>query len=200
LKKKLLKTTISILLAILILLPVCANATTMDFYTDGWITDGNNFETVNVWNDANVTMTGGYTLYCNLYNSSAFNFYDGDIGLFSTYQSAIVNVFADDDSGFDIYNQSQIHLFNGGNGSSAFIYDDAELHIYGYNLKYIVGGPDQVVGFWPDYQSFSILIRNSPRGALRDNVFLHEIPEPSTLSLLGLLTLFIRRKRGERVT
>jgi hypothetical protein len=32
-------------------------------------------------------------------------------------------------------------------------------------------------------------------GALKDNVFLHEIPEPSTLSLLGLFALFIR-KRG----
>jgi len=180
----------------ILLLPVWANA--IDFYDDGWITDGNVFDTVNIWNDANVIMTGGWAFYCNLYDSSAFNFYDGDVGLFSTYHSAIVNVFADDYSGFDINNQSQVHLFNGAHIADVQIFDEmAQLHIYGYDLEYIISAPDSVEGFWPDDRSFSIHIRNSSMGALRDNVFLHEIPEPSALSLLGLLVLFMR-KRGEK--
>lgn len=191
-KKRFLKIRISILLAIL-MLPVCANA--IDFYEDGWITEGNSFDTVNVWNDANVLMTGGEAFYCNLYNSSRFNFYDGDIGVFSTYNSAIVNVFADDNPGFYINGQSQVHLFNGGFVNNAMIYDDGQLNIYGYNLQYIIGFCDRIFGLWPDNQSFEIAIRNSDMGALKDNVFLHEIPEPSTLSLLGLFALFIR-KRG----
>ena len=183
-----------IIFAVLLSLPLCANATTMDFYTDGTIVDGNNFERVNVWNTATVDMTGGRAFYCNLYDSSAFNFYDGDVGAFSTYQSAIVNVFAENNpAALYINEQSQAHLFNGRFFNDGMIFDDAELHIYGYNLEYHISAPDRVDGLWPDGRSFEFAIRNSSMGTLKDNVFLHEIPEPFTLCLLGLAGLSLRR-------
>jgi hypothetical protein len=185
-----------IIFAVLFLVPVCAKATTIDFNENGTITDGNVFDTVNIWDNANVTMTGGVVAFCNTYNSGILNYNDGDLHFLYTYQTSQAWLYANESTECRIYDQSIVHLYNGGLVASALIYDDAELHIYGYNLEYIIGGPDMVEGFWPDNQFFSIFIRNSPEGALRDNVFLHEIPEPSTLSLLGLFVLFTR-KRGD---
>jgi hypothetical protein len=133
--KKLLRIRISILLAIL-LLPVCANATTIDFYTDGTIVDGNHFDTVNVWNDANVTMTGGWAFYCNLYDSSKFNTYGGDAGVLYTHQNSQAWLYANDSVGADIYDQSVVHLFNGEYSSSFFIYDSG--HMFMAILYYLM--------------------------------------------------------------
>lgn len=77
------------------------------------------------------------------------------------------------------------------------LFDDVELHIYGYNLEYIINGPDWVKGFWPDGRSFGIFIRNSSNGALRGNVFLHEIPEPSS-SLLFMSVMFLVKLKGKK--
>ena len=182
--------------AILLSLPLCANATTIDFNDNGTITDGNVFDIANIWDNANVTMTGGIVYRCNMNNSASLDFYDGYIGVIDMNDTSIARINADRTPTMYLYENSQVHLFNGGLSPSALIYDDAELHIYGYALEYIIGGPDIIEGFWPDNQFFSIFIRNSPEGALRDNVFLHEIPEPSTLLLLGFFALFTR-KRGD---
>lgn len=187
-----------IIFVILVLLPVCANATTMDFYNDGTITDGNNFGTVNIWDDANVTMTGGKVFWCYTYNTSSFVYYSdyGDLSFISMYDNSLARNYANWTPTMELYNNSQMHIYNGHIGSSVWIYGDAELHIHGHNLEYISGVCDVVFGQWPDGRSFDFAIRNSFHGTLRDNVFLHETPEPSTLSLLGLFTLFIR-KRGD---
>ena len=184
-----------IIFAVLLLLPVCANATTIDFYTDGTITDGNVFNIANIWDSANVTMTGGIVYHCNMNNSASLDFYDGYIGVIDMNDTSVARMYTDRTPTMYLYENSQVHLYNGELGPSIFIYDDVELHIYGYNLEYIIGAPDIVEGFWPDnqYEAFSILIRNSTEGTLRDNVFLHEIPEPISIFLFGLASLALRR-------
>ncbi len=187
------KKLLGAILAIL-MLPVCTNA--IDFYDDGWITDGNVFDTVNIWNDANVTMIGGEAFYCNLYDSSIFNAYGGDTSVLYTHQTSHAWLYADDATGAYIYDQSVVHIFNGGPSQSMFIYDNGQLHIYGYHLEYDeLAAPNWVTGYWEDGQEFWIYLRNiytyNP-----EQVFLHEIPEPSTFCIMSLLTLFIR-KRGD---
>ena len=188
------KTKNLLVIGILLTASLCANATTMDFYTDGTIIDGNDFDTVNVWNTATVDMTGGCAFYCNLYDSSIFNTYGGDTSILSTHQTSQAWLYADDATGAYIYDQSVVHMFNGGFSTSLFLYDSGQLHIYGYSLSFTYS--DEINGFWPDGEYFYINLRNPGEFNPDEQVFLHEIPEPSTLSLLGLLALFIR-KRGD---
>jgi hypothetical protein len=193
------KGVLKIVFAVLFLLPVCANATIVkDFYTDGQIVDGNVFDTVNVWNTANVTMTGGEVVWCNVYDSGIFTYNSGDIGFVYAYDSGSVYSYGTGMGGVDLYQNSQAHLYNGDQGIHTMLFDNVELHIHGYNLEYIINGPDWVKGFWPDGRSFGVFIRNSSNGALRGNVFLHEIPEPSSglLFMSGMFLTRFKRKKG----
>ena len=192
-----------IIFAILLSLPLCANATTIDFNDNqtGTITYGNVFETVNVWDTATVDMTGGWAYYCNLYDSSTFNFYDGDVGAFSTHQSATVNIFTDDNPDIYVYDQSEIYLFDSGNGSSILIWDNGgAVHIYGYDFEYEPAGGEQyngmLSGFWPDGRTLYLLIRLTPEPFPENNIILHIIPEPTSFLVFGLGLCGLLRKRN----
>jgi hypothetical protein len=196
--KKLLRFVFAILFAF----SFCANATTIDFYSDGTITDGNVFNTVNIWNDANVTMTGGDVGFCKVYNSGVFNYSGGDLVFLYVYNSSVAYISTAENyyaQGFELYNNGQIYMNDGGDFANAQIFDkSAQFHIYGSNLKYIIGAPDAVEGLWPDGRDFEILIRNSSMGALRDSVFLHEIPEPASMGLLLIGIIGMRRFQNLR--
>jgi hypothetical protein len=182
---------ISILLAIL-LLPVGAYA--YDFYEDGTITDGNGFNTVNVWNDANVIMTGGEVEYCNIYETATLNYLDGDILLLTTNNSATAIVYASKADRFDLYNDSKIFLYNSADIVNIGIFDvTAQLHVYGYgfiidHFNKMGGIPyynGLIHGYWSDgTDDFQLQIRYTPEPFPQNNIILHTIPEPATLLLL----------------
>ena len=198
------KTGLLTIIFAILLMPICANAMVVDvnFYSDATIENGDVYGKVNIYDtppdQTTVTMTGGDISYVNIYDTANLNCSGGEILLVTTYNNSKATINSDSGAGFDLYNNSQVHLYGGGFSNSALIYDNAELHIYGYYLEYIIAGPDWVEGFWqPNDLFFRIFIRNSPYGTLRNNIFLHEIPEPSTFSIMVLLALFARR-RGDR--
>jgi hypothetical protein len=177
----------------ILLLPVCANATTIDFYNNGTITDDDVFDTVNIWDSANVTMTGGDVFWCYTHNTSTFTYYGGygDLSVILMYDTSIVRNYADWTPTMELYGNSQMHIYNGHIGSSVSIYDDAQLHVYGYSLSFTY---PEINGFWPDGQHFSFYIRNTGGEFNPDEqVFLHEIPEPTTLLLFGIGTFLLRK-------
>jgi len=189
----------SILLAILFLLPVCANATTIDFYNDGTIVDGNYFDQVNIWNDATVDMTGGYVASCDTFDTSVLNYLDGGIQWGVTHENSILNVYSGYDTDFQLENCSKVFLHNGSlNFQVSFTSgsDNAILHIYGYDLNYTPSVIGSIDGYWESNQvfNFNIMVRHS--ADVTPTIILHEIPEPSTFCILGLLALFMR-KRGD---
>jgi len=186
-EKKLLK----FVLAILFLLPVCANSTTIDFYTDGQIVDGNYFDNVNVWNNANVTMTGGQVFDFNTYQTSIINFSGGKVTHFYIYDNSQLNACGGwiyhtlEVSGSSIVNFTggETHGFQGIKAS-----DFSIVNIYGYNLHI---SSNTVIGYWADNHYFRIGLVGVETAS---HVVLHEIPEPVSIILFSLTGLFVLRR------
>ena len=195
-----------IILAILLLLPLCANATPIDvnIYSDETIEDGDVYGTVNIYDtppdQTTVTMTGGDIEYCNIYDTANLNFSGGEILLVATYNNSKATINASTaGGGFELYDYSQVHLYDAGNFTNVQIFDNAELHVYGYDFSYdpSTTGTREIYGTWENGQSFKIALRQPSDYDPYTQVILHEIPEPSTISILGLLVLLVR-KRGDR--
>jgi hypothetical protein len=176
-----------------------AQATTIDFNSVnpiGTIQAGDTYEFVTAHDYATVTMTGGQVNYCNVYGTSTLSQYDGTIGVIETYGFSIAKMYATHAPTLYLYENSQIHLYDGGLSISAFIYDNAEFHIYGYDLKYdALPAPNWVSGYWDSEHNhrFMVYLRNiyayNP-----EQVFLHELPEPASILIFGLSALFLSRR------
>jgi len=66
---------ITIIAAVMLLLASQVQAIDVDFYDDGVIESSDNYEVVNVWNDAIVDMTGGYLARLRTHDFSTINIY-----------------------------------------------------------------------------------------------------------------------------
>jgi hypothetical protein len=190
-EKEVMKTRLwKIIFAILSLLPVCASATTIDFYEDGWITDGNVFDTVNVWDTATVNMTGGQVLDFYTYQTSTVNLNAGDVlhGFYAQNES-IVNMSGGSIDHLIVYNTSIANLSGGQIGYHISASDSSIVNIYGYGFYYT---GQYLNGYWANDTSFSIWLRGTETAS---HVVLHIIPEPATFLVLGL-GYFLIRKRG----
>jgi hypothetical protein len=163
-----------------------ADATVVDV-CDGifTISDGDNYDIVNIWDNATVNMDGGQVSSLFTYELGTLLYYGGDIHDIWVHNDSIAYIETDFCQAFEIYDYGQIHMDNGPIGASIQIFDDSELHIYGYGLYYIPGGTGEVKGSWEDGRNFGLYIRNAGEIVPEDHIFLHEIPEPATIAFLG---------------
>jgi hypothetical protein len=78
------------------------------------------------------------------------------------------------------------------------IFDDAELHIYGYSLELMLptssGTSGGIKGIWDGGENFTIAFRNAGDFDPLTQVILHEIPEPCS-GLIFTSLIFITRLR-----
>jgi hypothetical protein len=101
--------------------------------------------------------------------------------------------------GLYAYNSSTAHL-HGGDVFKIYASSSTVINMYGYDFQYLPGGFshgwDRLTGHWADESSFDIILENSsnPEGTYA-HVALHEVPEPTTLMLVSLGGLALRRKR-----
>ena len=186
-----------IIFAILFLLPVCANATTIDFYNDGTITDGNDFYWVNVWDNATVDMTGGRVSNFYTYQTSTVNFSDGNVSSFHIEDTSHVNVSGGFiNQGLNVYDSGVANLTGGQIGQIGQIYDayiaafeSAIVNVYGYGFSYT---GVFLNGYWADETPFTIWLRGPGTAS---HVVLHEIPEPLSILLFGFSGLLIVKQK-----
>jgi len=173
----------------------------IDFYSDGVIQDGVSYDNVFVWNDAVVDMTGGVIQSLDTFNISVVNLEAGTIA-----------------EGASIWNDSTLHVFDGGiewflqvadsgvvnlHGGQIndwlYATDSSVVNIYGYGFNYDpdAGGSNggQLTGFWMDDTPFSIdFLDNIEVGSTYyEHVVL--IPEPATFLLLGLGAVMLRKRK-----
>ena len=160
------------------------------------IITGDDYGNIAVYNDAELTVTGGHASHISSYDSSIVNIQD--------YLSAGLSI--------DLNGQSTINVYGGFiNGIGIGSATSATLNLYGGNIDYI-GYPETdtftiniygydfnysggfLTGKWLDGTDFSILVRNSVYP--NDNINL--IPEPTTLAILGLGFLCFRTNRKRR--
>jgi hypothetical protein len=193
---------LKIVLAILFLLPVCANATNITFTSDANIQAGDSWGNVYIHDTlpahTTVTMTGGsVTDSMTVYDASKFNMYAGYLNSLSAHGSNTINVYGGSVNGLGSADAAVIFSLRG--GSVTFINTDshAAVNIYGYNLaKTNTGGMfgyGQITGFWQDNSQFTINLVGS--GTYSS---INLIPEPATLLLFGA-SAFILRKSKRRM-
>ena len=181
-----------IIFAVLFVLPVCAKATTIDFYTDGTIVDGNVFERVNVWDSATVDMTGGEVSRFYTYLTSTVNFNGGTISSLFVGDNSQLNMSEGLIDGSLNVSGSSIANLTGGQipfySQGAFISAGGSsiVNIYGYGFS--LDG-QYLNGYWADGTAFYIWLR----GETPSHVVL--IPEPVSILLFSLAGLFIVKRK-----
>jgi hypothetical protein len=198
--KKLLKTRISILLAIL-LLPVCANATIIDFndHETGTIQTGDYYDYVYVWDNANVFISGGEIgWFLSAHNSSYINMTGGLSTTLDAFDNSVIEMTDGTIRGANIDNSSIMYLSGGHVFDAIFsIHDNAILHVYGKDFLYTPGGGygfGWLSGRWADDSEFKILFRYLPEAfPPSSSVILHIVPEPCTIGLIGFGLLLMKR-------
>lgn len=201
-------------LTIVFLIFICgafAQATVVDanIYSDTTIQAGDEYGTVNIYDSLDtppiqttVTMTGGSIANCHIYDTAILNYTDGEIVWLVAHGNSIANIHSDYDYGFQLEDSSKIFLHNGASNLGASFTsgsDNAQLHIYGYNLIYTLATPSSpglVDGYWENNQVFHFVIRASTD--VTPTVILHEIPEPLTFILLATGGILLRKTKNHR--
>lgn len=209
------------ILILVFLSPALCHATTIAFYTDGVIQDGDVYSYVDVYNNATVDMTGGIvTVQLGAYDSSTVNISGGVLGGVFTSGASTASTLNLSGSmqadGVYIGGLGTLNMFGGIVGSvkihnianlyggiiSDYLLATSTVNIYGYGFQYNPLAGDyqggQLTGFWLDDTPFSIDLYYSDKpGGLLIDTYSHIvlIPEPATILLVGLGVLLKRRPK-----
>ncbi len=159
------------------------------------IQEGDEYNQVNIYNDAEVDMSGGTVVGIDTYNSSTLTLHDGSVGSWGlyAYNSSIVNIYGWT-NGIHIVaiDSSTVNLFQGNTNGSMNPYGSSTVHIYGTDFDFSVNiSSGTLTGKWADETDFSLFFRGETE--LPSQVILHEVPEPASITFLGLGFLGIRK-------
>jgi hypothetical protein len=199
------------ILILVFLLPALCHATTVAFYTDGVIQDGDVYDYVSVYNNAKVDMSGGtVSEILTAYSSSTINISGGILNILDSWDSSILtlvgnpqinelgvsfsgraNIFGGTINFLKVGSSNPVNLYDG--IISDYLLATSTVNIYGYDFQYNPLAGDyrggQLTGFWMDDTPFSIdLYYDDTPGGVPVDTYAHIvlIPEPATLLLLGL--------------
>ncbi len=197
-----------------------AFGTTIAFYEDGVIEDGDVYTAVGVYNNATVDMTGGsVTFQLTAYDFSIVNISGGSLEAIICTGSGTVNLSGGSViSGMGVSSSGTANVFGGtlavldvgssnpsnlhGGTISDYLRATSTTNVYGYGFDYnpLAGsyGGGQLTGFWLNNSPFSLDLYASdePGGAPVDTYsHLMLIPEPATILFLGAGMLLVTRKK-----
>ena len=187
--------------------PVTANAVSDWDITSGsaLIQDGDEYRIVSVFNDADLTISGGDVSSLGLFNNSISNMSGGSAGDINAFNNSQIIITNGRSTSIHAYDSSSVHLhrverfvvapdiiWTPGVSYSA----DGEIHYYGYDFEFLTPGPGSgwLTGKWADGTSFQSYLRAIPDPFESSNIILHVVPEPSGLLMIITGYLLIRRK------
>jgi len=168
------KTKLFAILAVVMLYGVCPVIATT--WTSGHheIFDGDVYHEVEIYNDVTLDIFGGEITHLITFNSTITNWYDGGMDSLWTRDDSIVNIFGGQLGGLSSQNNSIVNLC---------AYDIVFEPSGGLDDGWIYGK------YYSDNSSFDIHL------GMDTYVHVNIIPEPTTLLLLSLGGIFLRRKR-----
>jgi hypothetical protein len=149
--KKLVGIRISILLAILFLLPVCANAIT--FTSDANIQAGDNWMNVTIHdtppNHTTVNMTGGsVTDQMNIYTASTLNMSGGLVGGLAASEESTVNISGGSISMLSLYNNATATLSQNASIYTVGVGYSSIFNMNGGTITYLGAGENSTLNLW----------------------------------------------------
>jgi len=196
------KKLLRLIFAVLCLLPVCVNATVVDFNDHQIVTiqANDNYDGITLHDFALVTMTGGSAQAIWSYDSSTFQMQGGEIlgGGIYIWNSSNLLMSGGLIQGFEMH--GGVASISGGNIAGYFgIFDSISMvHIYGknFNLDFHINGWS-IAGNWADNSQFTIFYRGGspslPPGSNGSPIALHTIPEPCSFLLLVCGVIFMKK-------
>lgn len=172
----------------------------VDFHSDGAIQDGDVYDVVNIWNNANVVMTGGLVEQVYTHDFSSFSLSGGEIasGMKGLDSSRLYVVGGTSNRiWLDCLDSSVLVMKGGIEQGSIFAGDFATVDIHGYDLVVTPLGRDMgVQGYWINQQRFWIELRGG--AGTYSKTDLHTIPEPATFGLLAFGVVFLKPRARNR--
>lgn len=149
----------------------------IDFYEDGEVSEGDDYDFVSVYLTSVVDVLGGHIGWLQGHDTSVINVYGGRIGNLSANDSVVYNLYSGDISaGFIGVDESSL------------------INVYGTDFStYIANSRIFLTGTWEDESTFDFFFYRTLE--IPENVKLHEIPEPATIVLLLQSLLFCRVRK-----
>lgn len=163
------------------------------------IGDGDNYGIVRVYDEASLSITGGYIDHLTAYGTS-------DVDIFSlaglttvvASENSDVNIYGGNFSGLQCEGSATLNIYKAESiqGLHYVSPGDFIVNIYGYDFSYMGSGSSGwLSGYWSDDSAFTVYLRSATYPT--ENLVLHEIPEPISayiLTFAGMLLLGKRRQ------
>lgn len=157
------------------------------------IADGDQYDSVSIFNAATLSMTGGEFFDLYTYDDATASFSGGQLSFINAYHNSIINFSGGQVVEIVSADFARINLRGGvitrADASSA----DSSFHVYGYSFS-ITNNSSLLAGYWADGSPFQIEIRRGNLGYI-DRFVLHEIPEPASFALMGFCIIGLIRHR-----
>lgn len=192
------KTKVWLIIAgVVLLMPGQLRALDIDFYSDDTIEDGDVYDIVSIYDTppdyTTVDMFSGSVITLITYDSSIANIYAGEItGSIETHNLSTVNIHGGSVSldFLAVEGSSTLNVFGGDFlvGNSPMFSESSTVNIYGYGFDY---DGFELTGFLSDSSPFTMR-----EVSQSDYEHITLIPEPSSLILLALGTLVLRRRKN----
>jgi len=158
---------------------------------------GGTIYTINSWDSSNVNVFGGQVNGITAYDTATINVFD-NANLFALFahDSGVINMSGGITRRIGSAGFSTVNLFGGLVTDDLASGDSSIINVYGYNLGKSATGGKFGNGFvWGEWESNVPFNFDFYGPTTYSRVILYEIPEPATMLLFVVGSVFLRKRR-----